>query len=164
MSTAEPSIVLASTPEQFDAARELMLEYAASLNFKLCFQDFDRELASLGDQYGPPSACMLLLRAGAFWIGCIGARQLEDGICEMKRLYVKPAFRGRGYGRLLVAAAMTNVLELGYGRVRLETAMGMDAAHAIYRSMGFRSIPAYYRSALPGVTCMERELPAGAVT
>jgi ribosomal protein S18 acetylase RimI-like enzyme len=153
----------ARTPQEIEAARSLFREYGASLGFSLCFQSFDLELASLPGDYAPPSGRLLL----ANWLdgeeeqlaGCVALHRLQDGVCEMKRLYVRPAFRGKGIGQALAAAAVAEGREIGYRQMRLDTVPSvMGTAVALYRSMGFREISAYRVNPIAGAIYMELEL------
>jgi len=155
--------------DRAELVRELFVEYARSLGFSLCFQGFDQELAALPGEYAPPTGRLLLasvepegsgpVPALETVAGCVALRWLGEGTCEMKRLYVRPAFRGRGIGRDLAAAAIAAAREMGYRRMRLDTIPAqMAAAVALYRELGFRDIPAYYENPIPGALCMELEL------
>lgn len=153
----------AITEEEIEAARSLFKEYAASLGFSLCFQSFDQELASLPGDYAPPGGRLLL----ADWIedeneqlaGCVALHRLDDGVCEMKRLYVRPEFRGKGIGQSLAIAIVEEGREIGYRRMRLDTVPSvMGNAVALYRTMGFREIPAYRVNPIAGAIYMEMEL------
>ncbi len=151
----------AETPEQIAAARELFLEYARSLGFSLCFQNFDQELARLPGEYAPPQGRLLLaeLPDAPQAAGCVALHKLEENICEMKRLYVRPAFRGRGVGRALVDAVTAAAREIGYTRMRLDTIEPqMRAAVALYRELGFREIAPYRANPIPGALYMELDL------
>ena len=159
MSTAAESalkITQALTPEQATAVRELFVEYAQSLNFSLCFQSFDQELASLPGDYAPPSGRLLLAEFNGRRAGCVALHRLEDGICEMKRLYVRPEFRGHKIGRRLAEAVIAEALALGYERMRLDTvAPVMREAVQLYRELGFYEIPPYRPNPMQGTLYME---------
>ena len=142
------------------AARALVEEYAASLGFDLGFQEFDREVASLPEVYGPPHGCFLLASVDEEIVGCVGLRRLGEGVCEMKRLYAVETARGRGVGRLLAAALVDEARRLGYSRMRLDTVPAMTAARALYASLGFRQIEPYRHNPIAGTTFMELELLA----
>ena len=149
-------IVQVQTPEDIDRARELFEEYAAWLGIDLCFQNFEKELAELPGEYVPPTGRLFLALDGDRVSGCVALRTLGNGACEMKRLYVRPDFRGKGLGRELTHTVINAARELGYQRIRLDTLPGrMDRALAMYRSLGFREIEAYYHNPVPGVTFME---------
>ncbi len=154
------NIFQAETAEHISTARELMLEYATSLEFNLCFQGFDEEMRSLPGKYSPPSGRLLL----ALWddrpAGVIALRALsEAGLCEMKRLYVRPEFRGHGIGRVLAERVIGDAAEIGYARMRLDTVPGnMDRAIAMYRELGFRETVPYYNSPVGHTLFMELDL------
>ena len=137
-------LLQATLPEHVEQARSLFLEYGSSLGFSLCFQSFDEELKSLPGAYGPPSGRLLLARSSGHAAGCVALRKLEAGICEMKRLYVRPADRGRGLGRILVERIIAEARAIGYERMRLDTIeSAMKDAIALYRQMGFEEIAPY---------------------
>jgi putative acetyltransferase len=141
------------------AAKTLFLDYAASLDFSLCFQGFDEELKGFPGDYVPPRGRLLLAKEGPTAVGVVALRPLGTGICEMKRLYVPPAYRGRGIGESLVDRAIAEARAIGYRRMRLDTVPEkMAAATALYRARGFYPIPAYYEAPLPGIAFFELAL------
>jgi len=153
------SLISAETPEHIAAARELFLEYAQSLGFSLCFQGFDQELAALPGDYVPPRGRLLLAFVEAAPAGCVALHQLEPAICEMKRLYVRPQFRGLRIGHSLVDLVLAEARAIGYSKMRLDTVEPiMRDAVRMYRALGFREIPSYRANPIPGALYMEREL------
>lgn len=153
-------IRLAETAESLREVRALFGEYARSLGFDLCFQDFDRELAELPGEYASPGGCILLAGEGREIMGCVALRPLESGVCEMKRLYVRPAFRGRALGRRLVEAIIEESRTRGYKTMRLDTVPAMKEAIALYRSLGFQPIAPYRPNPIPGAMFFEFRLGA----
>jgi len=152
-------IVQANTSDEIEQARSLFTEYAAGLGFSLCFQGFDKELAGLPGDYAPPGGRLLLAYDDEQVLGCIALRRHDDVTCEMKRLFLRPAARGKGAGRILVDQILAAAREIGYQRMVLDTVPGsMDKAIALYRSIGFREISAYYQSPVPGALFMELAL------
>jgi putative acetyltransferase len=149
------------TPEELDSLRDLLGEYAAALPFDLGFQGFDEELRGLPGAYAPPAGALLAARVGERIEGCVALRRLDDtgyDIAELKRLYVRPALRGSGVGRLLVEAAVAEARRLGYARLRLDTTPQMAAAAALYTGLGFRDIPPYRDNPIPGARFLELTL------
>ncbi len=152
-------IIPASTPEHIETARTLFREYAAAIEVDLCFQNFEQELASLPGKYAPPDGALLLLMSGTEAAGCIALRPLDRGVCEMKRLYLRPSVRGSGQGRRLVDEIISRARTRGYRAMRLDTIPGrMDAAISLYRSLGFREISAYTYNPVPGALYLELTL------
>lgn len=139
-------------------SRQLLEEYAASIGIDLCFQNFARELAELPGSYAPPEGRLLLANQQGAFAGCVALRKLEDGICEMKRLYVRPHFRGQGFGKLLATAVITEARKIGYHTMRLDTLATMRLAISLYEDLGFRRIPPYYRNPVPCVVFLELNL------
>ncbi len=160
MSAAEPvAIVEASTPAEIAEVRALFAEYQQWLGADLSFQGFSAELDSLAKLYAPPGGLLLLARAvDGSAAGGVGMKALEPGICEMKRLYVRPRWRGLGLGRRLAEAVVQAGADAGYRLMRLDTLTRLHEAVALYRSMGFREIPAYYDNPMEGVFYMEKPL------
>jgi len=148
--------IQAESAEHVTCARELFKEYAAALGINLCFQNFDQELAELPGAYAPPDGRLLFALHGNKIAGCIALRKIGDEACEMKRLYVRPEFRGRQIGRALVERLIREAREIGYMRMRLDTLPAkMDEAIALYRSLGFREIEPYYHNPVAGALFME---------
>ena len=144
---------------QLEAVRALFLDYAQSLGFSLCFQGFDEELRTLPGMYAPPRGRLLLAMEGDAPAGCVGLHEWNAQIAEMKRLYVRPAFRGRGLGRILTDAALADARALGYRSIRLDTIPTlMQPAIALYRELGFREIPPYRDNPIPGALYLELQL------
>ena len=149
----------AESPEQISAIRELFLEYANSLNFSLCFQSFEKELADLPGDYAPPGGLLLLATHESQFAGCVALHKLDAETCEMKRLYVRPQFRGKGLGRVLAERVVAEATGIGYKRLRLDTVEPvMRDAVGLYRKLGFREIAPYRENPIEGALYMERTL------
>jgi putative acetyltransferase len=159
MST-ELIIEAAQSKAQLAVARELFTEYAASLEISLCFQNFEEELAGLPGKYAPPTGRLLLSYEASQATGCVALRPLSPGICEMKRLYVRPAWRGKGVGRELAVAVIRAASAIGYLAMRLDTLASLKPAIALYRALGFREIEPYYDNPSESVVFMELCLTA----
>jgi putative acetyltransferase len=166
------AVVPADNPVRIEAVRELFKEYAASLSFNLCFQSFEEELARLPGEYAPPLGMLLLGLVDDQVGGCVAFHRMEgemagghaefpagSGVCEMKRLYVRPAFRGSGLGRELIDSILKCAAAVGYRRMRLDTIPSeMAKAVEIYRTIGFMEIAPYRPNPIPGAKYMELEL------
>lgn len=149
-----PLTVVPAASGDMDAVRTLFRAYQQGLGVSLCFQGFDDELAALPGAYAPPRGALLLLKSGAAIAGCVAMRPLPGGpadAAEMKRLYLRAAYRGRGGGRMLAEAAIAAAAAGGYARLYLDTLADMTAARRLYGSLGFVDVPAYYANPLPGV-------------
>jgi putative acetyltransferase len=153
------AIIQAETSTQIAQARELFLAYAQSLGFSLCFQNFDKELAELPGDYAPPDGRLLLAEYEGQVAGCVALHGLGDNICEMKRLYLRPEFRGKRLGRALAECVIAEARRIGYQRMRLDTVEPlMGDAVAMYHKMGFKEIPPYRPNPIAGAIYMELEL------
>jgi ribosomal protein S18 acetylase RimI-like enzyme len=149
----------AESPAQVAQARELFLEYAQSLGFSLCFQNFDKELAELPGDYAPPEGRLLLAEYAGDLAACVALYKLEPGICEMKRLYLRPQFRGKGLGRALADRIITDARQIGYQRMRLDTVEPvMKDAVAMYRKLRFKEVAPYRPNPIAGAMYMELKL------
>jgi putative acetyltransferase len=150
------------SPALLDAARAILREYADDLGVDLCFQNFADELARLPGEYTPPSGTLLLAYVDGSLAGCGAMRPLADAdyanACEMKRLYVRPAFRGFGLGRQLAQALVTRAIEAGYSNMLLDTLDDMETARSLYETLGFEEIPPYYFNPIPGAHYLRADL------
>jgi ribosomal protein S18 acetylase RimI-like enzyme len=149
----------AESPAQIGQARELFLEYAQSLGFSLCFQNFEKELAELPGDYAPPAGRLLLAEFETQLAACVALHKLDSGICEMKRLYLRPQFRGKGIGRAMADRIIAEARQIGYQRMRLDTVEPvMKDAVAMYRKLGFKEIAPYCSNPMAGAIYMELTL------
>ncbi len=153
-----------STDAEWTEASDILREYAAQLGVDLGFQHFDEELATLTIRYGAPQGGFLLVLVDGAVAGCGGFHALPDvdyaNACEMKRLFVRPAFRGFGLGRLLAQALLDAALESGYSTMLLDTLDDMEAARGLYEALGFEEIPPYYYNPIAGAHYLKCELGA----
>ncbi len=145
-------------PQFIPEVRQLFLEYADSLKVPLDFQNFDEELNSLPGAYTPPTGCLLLAISDQEFAGCVALRQLEKNICEMKRLFVRPQWRGTKLGRLLAETLIQRARDMGYQFMRLDTLPFMDRARKLYSSLGFYEIESYRFNPIAGTSFMELKL------
>lgn len=155
----EITIIDATVPERIPTVRNLFIEYQRWLNFSLCFQGFDKELAELPGKYAPPKGRIYIATVAENIAGCIAVRPMDEkGICEMKRLFVREEFRGLGIGRLLAERIIADARQIGYRTMRLDTLQRMETARALYTTLGFNVIPAYYDNPMEEVVYMELHL------
>ena len=148
----------AGSEEEIKQVRLLFREYADGTDACECFQGLANEIAGLPGPYGPPTGQLLFAELDNQSAGCVALRKLNDGICEMKRLYVRPAFRGRGLGRQLAERILDAARRIGYRAMRLDTLSSMVEAQALYQALGFRAIPRYNDNSGPGVVHLELTL------
>lgn len=151
-----PELVEVICSQDLELVRQLFTDYQRDLPFDLSFQNFQKEMAALPGRYAPPTGRLLLARCEDNSAGCVALRQIGSDICEMKRLFVRPAFRGRGIGRVLAQAIVEEARQIGYKRMRLDTVL--EPAKSLYKSLGFREIPPYHHVPIDGVMFMELEL------
>ena len=148
----------AQTPAEIEEVRRLFREYEAFLDVDLCFQGFEEELAGLPGKYASPGGALLIGICEDRTVGCVALRELEDGVCEMKRLFVRPEARGTGLGRQLAHEIVRFARELGYSLMRLDTLDKLNEAMRLYEKLGFRRTKPYYQNPLPGVVFWELNL------
>ena len=155
-------IISAQSAADIEQARELFREYEAWLEVDLCFQNFEKELAGLPGKYAPPDGRLLLALENQEAAGCVALRKIGEGTCEIKRLFLRPQFRGQGLGRQLAEAIIREAIQIGYERMRLDTLPPkMNDAIGLYRSLGFKEIEPYYNNPVPGAKFMELDLRKG---
>lgn len=151
-------VTVAAPGTDLKAVRRLFVEYAEALGFSLCFQGFDKELETLPGDYAPPGGRLLLANEGEESVGCIGLRPLDAERCEIKRLYVRPVYRGKGLGRRLTESAIAAARKIGYRRVLLDTLPTMREARALYASLGFTVCAPCYDNTCASSDCFELKL------
>ena len=151
-------ILKAESGENLESIRTLFGEYADMLDFGLDFQNFEEELANLPGDYVRPKGCLLLAIYKGQSVGCVGLRKLSEGVCEMKRLYVREQFRGLGFGRVLAEAVIEEARKIGYNYMRLDTVPSMEVARKLYVSVGFKKIGPYRYNPIEGAVFMELRL------
>ena len=151
-------LMSATSDHHLAQAKALFIEYAESLDFELCCQNFDKELETLPGDYQPPDGRLLLATDQGDTAGCVALRKIENRVCEMKRLYVRPSHRQRGIGNMLCDAVVKEARHAGYESMRLDTIPKMRAAIAMYESAGFRNIEPYCHNPIPGALYMELDL------
>jgi ribosomal protein S18 acetylase RimI-like enzyme len=156
------TIINVSAFDEVLMVRCLFEEYAASLGVDLCFQGFEKELAGLPGGYAPPQGRLLLALQDGQTAGCVALRALDPGVCEMKRLYVRPDFRSHGIGRVLVDRIIQGARQAGYRHMRLDTLPSMAAALVLYRRLGFQEIEPYYKNPVKGAVFLELQLDRSA--
>lgn len=149
---------IAATPQDFESAKSLFVEYAQSLPISLDFQNFNSELDVLEKMYSKPKGCLILGYFNQQAVACVGVRKIDADYCELKRMYVKPAYRTQGAGKELLALALANAKELGYKFIRLDTLSSMTAAIHLYKRAGFYEIEPYYYNPVEGSVYMECKL------
>jgi putative acetyltransferase len=159
-----PQIQLSTptSPSELEPVRDILREYAQGLGVDLCFQDFETELATLPGEYAPPRGTLLLAWVDGQLAGCCGLRPMDaadyPNAAEMKRLYVRGAFRGLGLGRQLAQAALDAARQCGYSSVLLDTLDDMEAARALYEDLGFEEIPPYYHNPIAGAHYLKADV------
>lgn len=162
MNTQVPVISQAAGSVDIKLVSDIFREYARSLRFDLCFQNFEEELANLPGDYNQPRGTLLLARINDEVAGCCALRPLDSvdypNACEMKRLYVRPAFRSLGLGRLLAEAIMDSARMADYDCILLDTLDDMEAARALYIELGFQEVPPYYHNPIAGAHYLKAEL------
>jgi putative acetyltransferase len=152
-------ILEAQSLKQINDARVLFREYESGLDLNLCFQNFEDELINLPGKYAPPEGRLFVAYEGETPGGCIALRKLEDGVCEMKRLFVRTDFQGRGLGRKLIEKVINEARVVGYKIMRLDTLPPkMKKAVSLYEAYGFKEIPAYYHNPNAETLFMEKDL------
>jgi ribosomal protein S18 acetylase RimI-like enzyme len=144
--------------ENLIQVHKLFLEYQRAIGVDLCFQNFEQELASLPGDYAPPGGRLLLAWDDSGVAGCVGLRKIEDGVCEMKRMYVRPEFRGKGLGRKLAVEIIREAVKIGYKTMKLDTLPVMEEAIALYVSLGFKEVEPYCYNPIEGALYLDLDL------
>ncbi len=160
--SASVTLCLVDTPENLETVRSLFIDYQASLEIDLCFQGFEEELANLPGEYAEPMGALLIACVDGFPAGCCAFRPLVNSdhvnACEMKRLFVRPAFRSFGLGRQLVGRTMVQAQMAGYTTMLLDTLNDMETARALYQEAGFEEVAPYYHNPIPGAHYLMADL------
>lgn len=156
--TATIQFFMAETPADYDVARQLFREYAVHIKIDLCFQGFEKELEEIAVQYAPPSGGIILCRVGNDIAGCAGIRRITENMAELKRMFIRPAWHGKGFGRQLLDRSLQLAKQLHYPAIRLDTLPSMKSALGLYRAAGFEEIAPYYHNPNAGVIFMEKKL------
>ncbi len=154
------TIISAKTVAHINTARRLFREYENFLGVDLCFQDFEKELTRLPGKYAPPQGALLLPLVDEKAAGCVAVRKFETNICEIKRLFIRPHYRGDKIGRMLAEKIIDEAIKLGYSTMLLDTLPHLKEAMALYRSLGFKKRDPYYHNPLPDVVYWELDLIA----
>ncbi|NLK98777.1 MAG: GNAT family N-acetyltransferase [Epulopiscium sp.] len=152
------SIIKAFTDDDFNHAKKLFIEYSESLGISLEFQNFDEELNNISKMYGMPDGCLLLARQNEQVVGCVALRKINHNICEMKRLYVQPNWKGKGIGKMLTKAIIEEDKVRGYRFMRLDTLPSMKQAISLYQTLGFYPIEPYRFNPIEGALYMELDI------
>jgi len=152
------TVVHARMPAEIEDARGMFKEYQSSIGVDLCFQNFEQELKELPGEYSEPRGCILLARVETKLAGCVALRPLSSDICEMKRMYVRPSFRGQGLGRTLAENIIAEARKRRYRRMRLDSLSSMKEALFLYQSLGFVPIDAYRPNPVEGAVFLELNL------
>lgn len=151
-------LIAVETEKHLEIIRKLFREYEDFLGFHLCFQDFEKEMAMLPGKYAPPDGRLIIAEYNSEVAGCIAIKKIGEDVCEMKRLYVRPKFRGLKIGRKLAEKIIVEAKTIGYKKMRLDTLKRLKEALSLYRSMGFTEIQPYVYNPLEDVVYMQLEL------
>ena len=146
------------TIDELEEVRDIFIEYSEFLQVDLCFQNFEKELQTLHEVYSPPQGCIILAKQNDVTVGCVALKQIDDGVCEMKRLYVRPEARGEGFGRKLVEELIRFARKSSYTTMKLDTVSKLKEAISLYRSFGFVETSPYVYNPLSDVLYFELQL------